>query len=437
MDFFKKTIVALIANLTDDAVRHDQYTLWQAKSHIFATLGTSLLMWGYTILAWQTINHSVPWIVGSIFSLIHLLSIILLKWPGNISLATNVMLGSGMIHQGVFGYFSGAYLSPILIWFGILPMIAGVINGRKGTITWSSISLLVSLIFLYQHLSGQYSDNYISADGIIIGQSFMLFGWIFLSTGLIYIYNRYRDNQLQLLDEEKKCSEMLIKVLCHDISNPLMNIQLRIGLLSKELKLQDNQNMQKINKSAAVINNMIKEVRTWQSSLSNKYLLNTEAFEFNDIVDLLKNEFESKLELKSLNLKFSTTVNSPAKIIADKNVLFSQVMSNLISNAIKFSPHHSTINIKHEISRQVAFISIRDEGIGMPQELISKVFSINEATSRVGTSGETGTGFGLPIVKSFVEAMQGKIEVKSQIIDKVQSSSWTEFKVTLPAEEIH
>ena len=89
-------------------------------------------------------------------------------------------------------------------------------------------------------------------------------------------------------------------------------------------------------------------------------------------------------------------------------------MNNIVSNAIKYSPKNATITIQSEVSPKRVQIHVEDEGVGIPDALISKVFSDDEVTGRRGTEGEPGTGFGLPIVKAMVEAMEGKVSIESR-----------------------
>lgn len=92
-----------------------------------------------------------------------------------------------------------------------------------------------------------------------------------------------------------------------------------------------------------------------------------------------------------------------------------QVLTNLINNAIKFSYPGSTIFLKACRKGQQAVVSVRDEGQGIPQEEISKLFQEFSVTSVRATAGEKSTGLGLAIVKRIVEAHGGQIWVQSEV----------------------
>lgn len=101
-------------------------------------------------------------------------------------------------------------------------------------------------------------------------------------------------------------------------------------------------------------------------------------------------------------------------LLVDEVSFRTQVMGNILSNALRFSPDGSHIWIKSYPLREDVFaIEIRDEGIGIPDTLNGHLFDLNKKTTRPGTAGDTGTGLGLHIVKSFIDAYGGEISIES------------------------
>ena len=88
----------------------------------------------------------------------------------------------------------------------------------------------------------------------------------------------------------------------------------------------------------------------------------------------------------------------------------------MVSNAIKFTPKSGEIFIsatkKPDNSTEIA---VRDTGIGMNKEMISRLFLLNEKTNRNGTDGEPSTGLGLLLCKEFIDKQNGKIRVESEV----------------------
>ena len=103
-------------------------------------------------------------------------------------------------------------------------------------------------------------------------------------------------------------------------------------------------------------------------------------------------------------------------------------MSNLVSNALKYSKRGSKISIHANTTDNQAVLNVIDKGEGIPEDLLAVLFNENESTNRVGNEGEVGTGFGMLQVKIYVEQFGGKIDVMS----KIGEDSGTTFTLTIP-----
>ena len=106
------------------------------------------------------------------------------------------------------------------------------------------------------------------------------------------------------------------------------------------------------------------------------------------------------------------------------------ILRNLLNNAIKFTPEKGTINISHEIQDQYISIHISDNGIGMEQEVIDRLFKFDQFYSTSGTGGESGTGLGLILCHDFIRKHKGDISVRSN------PGTGSTFTFTLPLQEI-
>jgi two-component system sensor histidine kinase/response regulator len=89
--------------------------------------------------------------------------------------------------------------------------------------------------------------------------------------------------------------------------------------------------------------------------------------------------------------------------------IFSTVLRNIISNAIKFSSKNGEITVNTKIDNDKVIISIKDTGIGMSEELVNNLFKIQYNTKRVGTYQEKGSGLGLYICNEYLKNICGKI----------------------------
>ena len=115
---------------------------------------------------------------------------------------------------------------------------------------------------------------------------------------------------------------------------------------------------------------------------------------------------------------------------ADKAMIGS-VLRNLVSNAIKFTNRGGKIVISTEQHNKELVVSIADNGIGISEDLLPKLFRIEESMSAPGTNNEHGTGLGLILCKDFIEKHGGRIWVESKS-DGTSDEKGSTFKFTLP-----
>lgn len=145
-----------------------------------------------------------------------------------------------------------------------------------------------------------------------------------------------------------------------------------------------------------------------------------------DLISII-NEVTELLNASALNKSLRIVKNIPAhQVIRADGPMISTVLRNLISNSIKFSNPGgeiliSAIQLKNEI-----MLEIRDNGVGIKNDIIPKLFLIDAGISTRGTKNEEGTGLGLILCKEFVSKHGGKIWVESEV-DK-----GSRFKFTLP-----
>jgi two-component system, sensor histidine kinase and response regulator len=124
-------------------------------------------------------------------------------------------------------------------------------------------------------------------------------------------------------------------------------------------------------------------------------------------------------------------VDSQTRVMVEKTSFINSVINNILTNAIKFSHPDSAIEINASIADKKVSVSFRDNGIGIPDGILKDLFDLDKATSRAGTQDESGTGWGMPLVKNFVEAYGGKITITSSEKDTGTRKRGTEVLLTL------
>lgn len=157
---------------------------------------------------------------------------------------------------------------------------------------------------------------------------------------------------------------------------------------------------------------------------SGKITFNPQNLIFADICKNILEILNTIASAKKVTINLLT--QNHISVFSDADML-KTILYNLISNAIKFTIIGGIIDIKAEEEQDNIEISVSDNGIGMSAEKMKKLFDISRIqTSLLGTSNETGTGFGLLLCKEFVEKHGGKIWVESRC------GKGSDFKFTLP-----
>jgi len=209
--------------------------------------------------------------------------------------------------------------------------------------------------------------------------------------------------------------ETLLRVLSHDLKNHITGIiiQCDLGLTDDKLPDSISKRLAKIRHSAIQQNNMIEKVRRNMALEGGRLHLQPERIPFDTIIRDISEVFGEQLKEKDIRLEIDNRLNGH-KLYIDRQSFSQNVLNNIMSNAIKFSFPGQTIRIISKAAKKgFARIEILDKGIGIPPRLRNIIWEDSGKTHREGTAGETGTGFGMPLAKKFMEAQGGYIELES------------------------
>lgn len=249
------------------------------------------------------------------------------------------------------------------------------------------------------------------------------------------IYRTYQHNLESRLEAERqviglsRSREQLIHVLCHDLANPVGSITGFIEYVEKFEGDSRKKAIDMIRRSAAGAKAIIDSVRKMQALESGKLSLEIEEHALEGLVRESLSQLDERIRGKELKIDLSIAPELRARV--EKVSFVGSVVNNLLTNAIKFSARGATIEIHGALTAdgQVE-LAIRDHGVGMPEKLRERIFDESATTSRKGTDGEEGTGFGMPLVRRFVLAYGGAISVQSS--EDAQDHG-TEIRVELKA----
>jgi signal transduction histidine kinase len=147
---------------------------------------------------------------------------------------------------------------------------------------------------------------------------------------------------------------------------------------------------------------------------SGKMQLSLAVFEAAPIVEMLVGEYIQKAVEKGISLHFADLTNGETTQIQVDESAFTQVIENILSNAVKYSPYDKNVWIRVQRNEAWITIEIQDEGPGFTSEDKEKLFGKFARLSAKPTGGEHSTGLGLSIVKKLVELMNGTVRCQSE-----------------------
>jgi len=229
----------------------------------------------------------------------------------------------------------------------------------------------------------------------------------------------------EALEISNRSRRELIHILCHDLANPFYQIVTTMQLMDDDASILET--MKDHLKISA--NNGLKTidlVRNMEALEEGKMKL--ESINLTSCLRESKMMLDRRFSEKELTLEMD--VDPSLNIRAERTSFVNSVTNNLLTNAIKFSPPGSKISVQAKPKNGDIFLTIRDYGIGMPESILTSLFDLSKSASRPGTSGERGTGFGMPLVKKFITAYGGDIRIRSWEKDQAEESG-TEVRVTL------
>lgn len=239
------------------------------------------------------------------------------------------------------------------------------------------------------------------------------------------------DLERQVVREQHavRARDDLVAVVSHDLRNPVGVIQMQSALLARTLGESDEEpsrraraGMERIQRAAERMNVLIHDLLDLAKIEAGRFAVQRRREDARDVVEEALLLIRPLAEAKRIAL--SQEVGANAEIHADRERLF-QVLSNVVGNAIKFTPEGGAVAVSIEPHEGSVMFSVTDTGPGIPAEQLPHVFN---RYWRARRSGREGSGLGLYIAKGIIEAHGGQIWVE------LPAGGGTRFRFTVPAE---
>lgn len=248
------------------------------------------------------------------------------------------------------------------------------------------------------------------------------------------LYSRERQLKLALEDvrlaEESK--QKYIMAVVHELKSPIAaatsGIELVLGNYLGEVKEEILEVLSRVKtRLHESIENINSILRVSRFKLLNK--IEEEELIITDIVQSIIDKIKPVAERKQIQITLSKDGN---KIIKGDKVLIELVFSNLIGNAVKYTPKNGEVKISFKDISKELVVEIKDNGIGIPKNDLEKIFDEYYRASNV--KNIEGTGTGLSLVKQIIETHRGKIEIASPSGIGSKERPGTKAVIILPSE---
>ena len=210
--------------------------------------------------------------------------------------------------------------------------------------------------------------------------------------------------------------DKMYSVIAHDLRSPMASIRMVLNLVVSAVSPDTVgpelfELLDKANRESEECHDLLDNLLKWTKSQTGRLNVVLQDLDLCDIVPGVVDIFEMIAMTKNIKLVYESST-SPLVVRADNDML-KTVVRNFMSNAIKFSPEGSSIEITMKEEGDFAHVSVRDHGVGIAPERLETIFHKGETT--YGTSGEEGSGLGLQLCADFARKIGGDVSVESTL----------------------
>lgn len=241
------------------------------------------------------------------------------------------------------------------------------------------------------------------------------------------------ERQKTIAEQATRAKTDFLSMMSHEIRTPLNGIVGMVHLMMQEESSEKPNDLLKTLKfSADHLMAVVNDVLDFNKINSNHVVLDPQPFNPFEFFDILKKTFDPKANEKGISLVFSVDPGLPVQLVADR-LRLSQVITNLVHNAIKFTAKGSvTLDVK-EVSRTPEAVAldfaVTDTGIGIPKSEQPGIFEIfTQVRTRTHSDSLTGTGLGLAISRELMRLFNSEIHLESE---EGKGSRFT-FRLSVP-----
>ncbi|HOT75624.1 MAG TPA: HAMP domain-containing sensor histidine kinase [Candidatus Wallbacteria bacterium] len=231
------------------------------------------------------------------------------------------------------------------------------------------------------------------------------------------------------LEKSDAAKNKFISIISHDLRNPVDGIVSLLSIMDAESDIPPRaaSDIKLLKKTSEGLSALLKNLLEWARAQTRNIECRPEKITLAKSIDEILKIFELRIRQKKIVI--SNEISGDVIVFSDPK-MFSTILRNLMSNAIKFTAENGKISLSAFSNKDFSTLIITDTGVGMNGETLDMLFKPGRPNCvSVGTAGESGTGLGLLICKEFAELNGGAINVASE------RGAGTSVKLSLPAQK--
>lgn len=439
-------VSALIDYFIHPTYFSDPNELRRARLFVRACLLTSLFSNSYIWLSlYFEYQLGVELMIFNVVGFILLPFLSKTKIP--LAILGNLYVLIGALAVYVLTYFSGGIWSAIYPWIVSIPVLAILVVNRLSGLAWGGISYLIMQWFGMLALEGRQLPIEYNPEMKTAWFVSVLPGLLLIVLFIAYVFESIQRRALTELEEKNEIlkqqketisiqstdlqkhfeeKEYIIRILAHDLKNPLSNITSLTHLLSIEKNQEaKDKYVDMISQSADKSQNLINSVLEMELSDQQSLKISWEHVDLKEMLREMVAQMELSAHKKQIELILDDSLES-AMVKGDR-IYMPLIFENFISNALKFSEYNTQVSIFIEKQAGLVQVKVSDQGPGIGVEEQAQLFKKFSKLSARPTDGESSSGLGLSLVKRYAELLNGRVWYEGEL--GVGSTFGVEFPV--------
>ncbi len=296
----------------------------------------------------------------------------------------------------------------------LLALLLGVVIANFNPARGLMISIIILIgILLISYFLFSFLGIWLKIAHLLLSVFIVVYVWFPLKAMTEYQTRFAIEEESKILKKVENLKQNFISLMSHDLKTPVAKIQGIADILN--LKLTDEEPKKlvaDITASTKELNSFISSILDLTKIESSNLQLNLSSVDINKIIENAVKGLEFERASKEIEINKNLSPLYPIKV---DEKLIHRVIANIVENAIKYTPEKSSIDIISEDDEEWVYISIRDNGPGIPAEDLEHIFDKFYRVKNDDSHKIKGSGLGLYLVKYFIELHEGSIFVESEV----------------------